>query len=918
MWSIFMERGAAAPNLARLPPKCPETDLDSSLFRYVWRHSKSEQVFLLFVILASLPFYWISLEVPKQIVNDAIQGRAFRNGKSTATLFEWGFDLPQVLGGGHITVFHGLSLDQTSYLLVLSLWFLFLVLINGAFKYYINIRKGLLGERMLRRMRFDLFSLLMRFRPEDVATVKPAEVASMIKDEVEPIGGFIGDAFIQPVFLATQALTALLFIMVQSVWMGLAAFAIVMVQAIVIPILRREQLRLGRERQLASRQLAGRIGEVVETASAVHSYGASNYVEAEVGDRLGHLYGIRADLFRRKFAVKFLNNLLAQVTPFIFYAVGGYFALRGSLDIGQLVAVIAAYRDLPPPIKDLIDWDQQRQDVTIKYEQVAAQFSPTLLLPEHSGDGPRRPAQDAPIEIAGLTVVDPRGAALLDRLTLTIERPAHVALLGEPGGGRDVFTRVLARQTLAYQGSVRIGGVDLVAFPEVTLSSFLAYLGFDPALQPGSIRSNLLFSVMRRIPKLEDSGDSDAKERKRRLEAQRSGNPLVSARFDWVDYEAMGVKGPEEVEQAILRVLDVVGSLDEVYRLGVLGRFDGEAPPEVLAKFVEARHTIRERLAQEGMAKLVEPFDPSRYNMSAPVSENILFGVAVGPRLGTEGLATDPFVHSILEAESLLEPLIDIGLRLAEMAVETFVGLPAEHPVFERYSTIQPTDLERFKEIVDSVKARGSAASLSSTARIKLLVVGLAYVEPRHRLGLVDPLFKARTLRARASFRRYLPIQYADEIEFYEPDRYMKAAPIRDNILFGRIGYGIANAEAKVRKVARAVLSELALDRVIYEVGLDFDVGKGGKLLQPPHRTRIGLARALIGRPDILILENAFTNLAPADARALLGRVRQEMAGRTLFATVVDEVEAEGFDRVLRFEGNRVETRAVVEEKISA
>ena len=28
----------------------------------------------------------------------------------------------------------------------------------------------------------------------------------MIKDEVEPIGGFIGDAYIQPAFLATQAL----------------------------------------------------------------------------------------------------------------------------------------------------------------------------------------------------------------------------------------------------------------------------------------------------------------------------------------------------------------------------------------------------------------------------------------------------------------------------------------------------------------------------------------------------------------------------------------------------------------------------------------------------------------------------------------------------------------------------------------
>ena len=35
----------------------------------------------------------------------------------------------------------------------------------------------------------------------------------MIKDEVEPLGGFIGDAFVQPAFLGGQALTALIFIL---------------------------------------------------------------------------------------------------------------------------------------------------------------------------------------------------------------------------------------------------------------------------------------------------------------------------------------------------------------------------------------------------------------------------------------------------------------------------------------------------------------------------------------------------------------------------------------------------------------------------------------------------------------------------------------------------------------------------------
>ena len=332
---------------------------------------------------------------------------------------------------------------------------------------------------------------------------------------------------------------------------------------VVIPILRREQLRLGRERQLASRAARrphrrGRRGR---------ARGAQLRRVALRGGRDRRparppLSRSAPKLFRRKFAVKFLNNLLAQVTPFIFFAVGGYLALKGSLDIGQLVAVIAAYRDLPPPIKDLIDWDQQRQDVTIKYEQVAAQFSPPFLLPARTqpADGAVLPPDDAPIEIAGVRVVDARGSPLLDRVFLTLERPSHVALVGEHGSGRDFLARVLGRQTLAYQGEVRIGGIELSDFSEAALSRFLAFVGSDPSLQSGSIRDNLLFSVRRRAPRARRRGFRPKRRSAlRRLEARRSGNPLVSTRLDWIDYEAMGIASAEEVDGALLETLDVTG-----------------------------------------------------------------------------------------------------------------------------------------------------------------------------------------------------------------------------------------------------------------------------------------------------------------------------------------------------------------------
>ena len=187
----------------------------------------------------------------------------------------------------------------------------------------------------------------------------------------------------QPVFLIGQAATALIFILLQNLLLGLMTAAIVLVQAVVIPRLRKEQIRLGRERGIASRKLAGRVGEIVEAMPVVRVHATERFEAADIGSRLGNLFDIRFQLFKRKFGVKFLNNLLAQITPFLFYLVGGYLALNGSLDIGQLVAVIAQttmkFNGLKKSAKDqkfkkddgsemsIYDYFKNEKNITLKY-----------------------------------------------------------------------------------------------------------------------------------------------------------------------------------------------------------------------------------------------------------------------------------------------------------------------------------------------------------------------------------------------------------------------------------------------------------------------------------------------------------------------------------------------------------------------
>lgn len=46
--------------------------VEPSLFSFIWRHSKRQQLGLLVLTLLTFPFLYATLELPKRIVNDAI------------------------------------------------------------------------------------------------------------------------------------------------------------------------------------------------------------------------------------------------------------------------------------------------------------------------------------------------------------------------------------------------------------------------------------------------------------------------------------------------------------------------------------------------------------------------------------------------------------------------------------------------------------------------------------------------------------------------------------------------------------------------------------------------------------------------------------------------------------------------------
>ena len=857
--------------------------MESTIFRFIFRYSRTQQLFLLLLTAISLPFLYASLDLPKTIINEAIGGKKF----------------PKTL--------LGMELGQVEYLMLLCAIFLVLVLINGGFKYWINVFKGQLGERMLRRLRYMLYSHILRFPLPHFRKVSQGELIAMITAEVEPLGGFIGDALAQPAFQGGTLLTILVFMFMQDPVLGAAAIAFYPAQMYVIPKLQARVNQLAKERVRTVRKLSERVGETVSGVQEIHAHGTSEFELADFSWRAGTIYDIRYRIYRQKFFIKFLNNFIAMVTPFFFFSIGGYLVIQGNLTFGALVAVLAAYKDLSSPWKELLDYYQQRADARIKYEQIIEQFQTPGLLDERlQREAPESiPPLHGTMYATNLVFEEDGGAKVVDGVNFQVDTSAKTAILGPSGLGRSALAKLIARLLMPSGGSLKIDKLNLSSLPESVTGRRIAYADGSPYVFSGSIRHNLLYGLKHRPAKAKsDAIEPDPAYDRFVSEAMSSGNTTSDIRADWIDYEAFG-NAAVNLDARALEVLRVVQLEEDVFALGLSSAIDPERHPKLVEQILEGRKVLHRRLAELKFRNLVERFDKGSYNFNMSVAENLLFGNPIGGEFQPDRLGQHPYVLAVLAKVGLTEEFLSTGFKLASVLVELFQGLSSGHEVFERYSFVSADDLAEYQHVVRRVEASG-LDQLDKADRDMLMSLPLKLIPARHRLGSMDERMQANILEARKVFAADLPPELQSAIQFFDPDKYNTAASIQDNILFGKPVYGRAHAFKEVNLLVRDVIHSLGLREAIVVLGLEAAVGIAGGRLTLVQRQKLGLARSLMKRPDYLIVDGAIAALDPTSQRSIMTATFQEMDGRGII-WILDSMDAvDQFDAAIVMEEGRI------------
>jgi len=297
------------------------------LYQHVWKTSGRHQVLLSVLSVTLFLLELAPLELQRRIVNGAVGREAFTAIAS------------------------------------LCLLYVVVALVQGGLKMLLNIYRGSVSEAANQRLRLEA-SLIAIARADKGSAPDDSGVAiSIIVSEVEAVGGFVGASFSEPVLNGGILLSVFGYMMFMQPWMALVAFALFCPQILFIPLL---QEAINRRTKLRIETLRALSVDIVTAATDPPDAREMTY-RARVGD----VFRLNMQIFRRKFGMNFLMNLLHHLGIIGILSVGGWLLLHGQTEVGTVVAFISGLNRMNDPWGDLVNYFRDMTNAGVKFRMIA-------------------------------------------------------------------------------------------------------------------------------------------------------------------------------------------------------------------------------------------------------------------------------------------------------------------------------------------------------------------------------------------------------------------------------------------------------------------------------------------------------------------------------------------------------------------
>jgi len=812
----------------------PDTPVvNRSLFSWVLlKSNRRRQALLLAIVLVTVVTRVVPLEMQKRIVDEGIMDR--------------NADLLVTYGSIYLIAF----------------------LLASSLKYAINALQTIIGQKTLARMRREMLGHILRLPYGFFRHTQSGAVVATLLTELATAGDFIGVALAVP---ATNILTLLAFgayLFWLNPLLAAVSFSIYPVVVVLIPRLQKRVNHYNRQRVNATREVSGKIGEMVTGLHEIKIGNAYDHEEDRFGRLVDRLCRIRIIWNLYRFAVKVTNNLLTNFSRFLIFAVGGYLALRGHLAIGSLVAFLSAQEKLYDPWKELIQFYQAYQTASVTYERAMQTFDD---IPESVTKNEKPTIDDVQgnLELRQVSYRTAAGAKLLREISLEINAGEHLALVGASGSGKSTLAHCIVRLVPPSDGRIHLDGHAMSDLTRTDLSRNIAFVPQKPFVFKGTIAENICYPMP--VDRLKAADDEKRRHR-----------------------------------DDCIEVLQQVGLFVDVLGFGLESNPGRDASEDLTSAIVAARRRLKQDLPED-LAAHIERFDENRFLGHASLGENLLFGrVLDTDAVDSRRLTAVPEIAELLSQAELRQPLTDIGLQMVD-GLAPYLRRP---PLPEYMQRLLPLDMEKIKTCLDIRKraARdGKPALLQAEEEDLLQHLALAYVPEQFDLVTIPETLRNGIVALRKELRSLLTRKMPGAVSFYRQDHYIEKTDILSNLLFGRITASHDEIRHRIGEAINRALIEKELLETIVEIGLQHQVGTAGSNLSGGQQQKLAIARTFLKKPPVLVFDEATASLDNASQARVQDILVNHWKGRSTLIAVIHRLDIlHHYDRVAVMEAGRI------------
>ena len=377
--------------------------------------------------------------------------------------------------------------------LCVGLFLSLLVLCKSVLLYCKTMLLTLVGERIHLEIRGSLFDHIHRLPISYFDSSFTGKIMARVTTDADALWGLLYNGVngvVAPLLslvliLAVVATTAPLLSLVLLLVLPIFAFLYFRART-------RTQDAIRKQRETLS-SIYGRLQEQISGARTVRIYGMAG----EEGQRfmavLKQLYGHNMDLMRTFGTLGGLSEVTVGLGTALVLCLGGSFAARGAISVGQLVQFYAYAGMLFVPVQTIANTLAQ----TFSQAEVALERIFELMdqaeAKEFSGGMPCPPLK-GDIEIEGVDFSYDGTKPILRDLSLSIPARSSVAIVGPSGAGKTSLVNLICRFYDFQKGRILIDGKDISSLEAASFRAQVGYVSQETFLFSGTVFENVQYA----------------------------------------------------------------------------------------------------------------------------------------------------------------------------------------------------------------------------------------------------------------------------------------------------------------------------------------------------------------------------------------------------------------------------------------